>query len=124
VDVIGLSIMSGAHLPICRRLRELMMAEGIEDVPVVVGGVIPKQDIPKLRQMGVNGFPRGLRSIRWSPRFAAPPKHPVTGSCRRCQPVQAVSSTGGPVVNLTFKRWVMNHGVAKYIKDEKDAVGK
>jgi methylmalonyl-CoA mutase C-terminal domain/subunit len=60
VDVIGLSIMSGAHLPICRRLRELMKAEGIEDIPVVVGGVIPKQDIPKLRQMGVNGvFPGG-----------------------------------------------------------------
>jgi len=46
VDVIGLSIMSGAHLPICRRLRELMKAEGIEDIPVVVGGVIPKQDVP------------------------------------------------------------------------------
>jgi methylmalonyl-CoA mutase C-terminal domain/subunit len=60
VDVIGLSIMSGAHLPICRRLRELMTAEGIEDIPVVVGGVIPKQDVPKLRQMGVKGiFPGG-----------------------------------------------------------------
>jgi methylmalonyl-CoA mutase C-terminal domain/subunit len=60
VDVIGLSIMSGAHLPICRRLRELMKAEGIEDIPVVVGGVIPKQDVPKLRQMGVKGiFPGG-----------------------------------------------------------------
>lgn len=60
VDVIGLSIMSGAHLPICRRLRELMKVEGIEDIPVVVGGVIPKQDVPKLRQMGVKGiFPGG-----------------------------------------------------------------
>ena len=60
VDVIGLSIMSGAHLPICRRLRELMKAEGIEDIPVVVGGVIPKQDVPKLREMGVKGvFPGG-----------------------------------------------------------------
>jgi methylmalonyl-CoA mutase C-terminal domain/subunit len=60
VDVIGLSIMSGAHLPICRRLRELMKAEGIEDIPVVVGGVIPKQDVSKLRQMGVKGiFPGG-----------------------------------------------------------------
>jgi len=60
VDVIGLSIMSGAHLPICRRLLELMKAEGIEDIPVVVGGVIPKQDVPKLREMGVKGvFPGG-----------------------------------------------------------------
>jgi len=60
VDVIGLSIMSGAHLPICRRLLALMQAEGIADVPVVVGGVIPQQDIPKLRDMGIRGvFPGG-----------------------------------------------------------------
>jgi methylmalonyl-CoA mutase C-terminal domain/subunit len=60
VDVIGLSIMSGAHLPICRRLLELMASEGIADIPVVVGGVIPKQDAGKLREMGVKGvFPGG-----------------------------------------------------------------
>jgi len=60
VDVIGLSIMSGAHLPICRRLLELMASEGIGDIPLVVGGVIPKQDAGKLRQMGVQGvFPGG-----------------------------------------------------------------
>jgi methylmalonyl-CoA mutase C-terminal domain/subunit len=60
VDVIGLSIMSGAHLPICRRLLELMASEGIGDIPVVVGGVIPKQDAGKLREMGIQGiFPGG-----------------------------------------------------------------
>ena len=60
VDVVGLSIMSGAHLPICKRLLEIMKAEGIEDIPVVVGGVIPKPDIPKLREMGIKGiFPGG-----------------------------------------------------------------
>jgi methylmalonyl-CoA mutase C-terminal domain/subunit len=60
VDVVGLSIMSGAHLPICQKLQELMKAEGIEDIPIVVGGVIPKQDIPKLSQLGVAGvFPGG-----------------------------------------------------------------
>ncbi|UCF91567.1 MAG: cobalamin B12-binding domain-containing protein [Desulfobacterales bacterium] len=60
VDVIGLSIMSGAHIPICRKLRELMQAEGIEDMRVVVGGVIPKQDIPKLKAIGLDGvFPGG-----------------------------------------------------------------
>jgi methylmalonyl-CoA mutase C-terminal domain/subunit len=60
VDVIGLSIMSGAHLPICRRLLALMQAAGIADVPVVVGGVIPQQDVPKLRDMGIKGvFPGG-----------------------------------------------------------------
>jgi len=60
VDVIGLSIMSGAHLPICKKLKELMKVEGIQDVPVVVGGVIPKQDIPELNRMGIGGvFPGG-----------------------------------------------------------------
>jgi methylmalonyl-CoA mutase C-terminal domain/subunit len=60
VDVIGLSIMSGAHLPICKKLKEMMKVEGIQDIPVVVGGVIPKQDIPKLKLMGIGGvFPGG-----------------------------------------------------------------
>ena len=60
VDVVGLSIMSGAHLPICRKLLELMEAEGIREIPVVVGGVIPKQDIPRLNELGVSGvFPGG-----------------------------------------------------------------
>ena len=60
VDVVGLSIMSGAHLPICKKLLEMMKNEGIEDIPVAVGGVIPKQDISKLIEMGVEGvFPGG-----------------------------------------------------------------
>ena len=60
VDVIGLSVMSGAHIPISKRLFELMKDEDIEDIPVVVGGVIPKQDIPKLKELGIGGvFPGG-----------------------------------------------------------------
>ena len=60
VDIVGLSIMSGAHLPICRKLLELMEAEGIQEVPVVVGGVIPKQDILRLNDLGIAGvFPGG-----------------------------------------------------------------
>ena len=60
VDIIGLSIMSGAHLPICRNLLDHMQTEGIDDIPVAVGGVIPKQDIPKLNDMGIRGvFPGG-----------------------------------------------------------------
>ena len=60
VDVIGLSVMSGAHIPISKRLFELMQEEGIEDIPVVVGGVIPKQDIAKLKELGIGGvFPGG-----------------------------------------------------------------
>jgi len=69
VDVIGLSIMSGAHLPICEKLMKKMKEEGIEDVLVVVGGVIPKKDIPALQRLGIEGiFPGGTpfeQSIRW-----------------------------------------------------------
>ena len=60
VDVIGLSIMSGAHIPIARKLMELIGKEGLDDVMVVVGGVIPTKDIPALQEIGVKGvFPGG-----------------------------------------------------------------
>lgn len=60
VDVIGLSIMSGAHIPICTKLMGLAKAQGIDDKLVVVGGVIPNRDIPVLKEMGVDGiFPGG-----------------------------------------------------------------
>jgi len=60
VDVVGLSIMSGAHLPICQKLLKIMKAEGLGKIPVVVGGVIPKQDIPGLNKLGIVGvFPGG-----------------------------------------------------------------
>ena len=69
VDVIGLSIMSGAHLPICDKLMKQVREKKMDDVLVVVGGVIPKQDIVKLRQMGIEGvFPGGTpfeESVRW-----------------------------------------------------------
>jgi methylmalonyl-CoA mutase C-terminal domain/subunit len=52
-DVIGLSILSGAHLPICQKLIELLRASRMEDVKVVVGGIIPAQDIPELKKMGI-----------------------------------------------------------------------
>jgi methylmalonyl-CoA mutase C-terminal domain/subunit len=60
VDIIGLSIMSGAHLPICQNLLKQMKARGIDDIPVTVGGVIPKKDIAKLNELGVKGvYPGG-----------------------------------------------------------------
>lgn len=62
VDVIGLSVMSGAHIPICRKLMPMMRSEGIGDRLVVVGGVIPNRDIPVLKDLGVGGvFPGGTR---------------------------------------------------------------
>jgi methylmalonyl-CoA mutase C-terminal domain/subunit len=52
-DVIGLSILSGAHLPICRRVLELLRERGMDSVRVFVGGIIPGQDIPVLKELGV-----------------------------------------------------------------------
>jgi methylmalonyl-CoA mutase C-terminal domain/subunit len=60
VDVIGLSIMSGAHVPIIRKLTEMMKDEDLGNVTVVVGGVIPNRDIVLLKELGVDGvFPGG-----------------------------------------------------------------
>ncbi len=60
VDVIGLSIMSGAHLPISEKLINMMKEQGLDDVNLTVGGVIPHRDIPKLKEMGVaEVFPGG-----------------------------------------------------------------
>jgi len=60
VDVIGLSIMSGAHLPISEKLIKMMKEQGLDDVNLTVGGVIPHRDIPKLKEMGVaEVFPGG-----------------------------------------------------------------
>jgi methylmalonyl-CoA mutase C-terminal domain/subunit len=53
VDVIGLSILSGAHNTICPRLLELMREKRMEDVPVVIGGIIPEADIPILKKAGI-----------------------------------------------------------------------
>jgi methylmalonyl-CoA mutase C-terminal domain/subunit len=55
-DVIGLSILSGAHNHIAPRLMELLKARGLDDVLVVIGGIIPDVDIPKLREIGVKGI--------------------------------------------------------------------
>jgi len=55
-DVIGLSILSGAHNHIAPRLMELLRAKGLDDVLVVIGGIIPDVDIPKLKAMGVKGI--------------------------------------------------------------------
>jgi methylmalonyl-CoA mutase C-terminal domain/subunit len=52
-DVVGLSVLSGAHMTLCPRIMELMRKEGLDDVLVIVGGIIPDQDIPKLKESGV-----------------------------------------------------------------------
>ena len=55
-DAIGLSILSGAHMHICPRVMELLEEKGLKDVLVVVGGIIPDVDIPKLREIGIKGI--------------------------------------------------------------------
>jgi methylmalonyl-CoA mutase C-terminal domain/subunit len=54
-DVIGLSILSGAHNHIAPRLMDLLKSQGLDDVLVVIGGIIPDVDIPKLKALGVKG---------------------------------------------------------------------
>jgi methylmalonyl-CoA mutase C-terminal domain/subunit len=55
-DVIGLSILSGAHNHIAPRLMELLKKKQLDDVLVVIGGIIPGVDIPKLKEIGVKGI--------------------------------------------------------------------
>ncbi len=53
VDVIGLSILSGAHNTICPRLVELLREKGMTDIPVLIGGIIPEADIAALKKSGI-----------------------------------------------------------------------
>jgi len=56
VDVIGLSILSGAHMTILPRIMQLLKENGLEDVLVVAGGIIPDEDSEPLRAMGIKGI--------------------------------------------------------------------
>jgi methylmalonyl-CoA mutase C-terminal domain/subunit len=55
VDVVGLSILSGAHLALFPRVVDLLRENGMEDVLLVAGGIIPDEDVPALREMGIRG---------------------------------------------------------------------
>ena len=60
VDVIGLSILSGAHLLLARRVLEGLRTHGAGDIKVVVGGIVPPRDVGELRRLGVaRVFPMG-----------------------------------------------------------------
>jgi methylmalonyl-CoA mutase C-terminal domain/subunit len=56
VEVIGLSILSGAHNTLAPRLMELLRAKGMKDVTVLIGGIIPESDIPALKEAGIAGI--------------------------------------------------------------------
>lgn len=53
VDAIGLSILSGAHMPLMDKIMELMAANDMLDVPVFLGGIVPNEDVPRLEAIGV-----------------------------------------------------------------------
>jgi methylmalonyl-CoA mutase C-terminal domain/subunit len=55
VDVVGLSILSGAHMTLCPKVVELLRAQGQDNVLVVVGGIIPDEDVEKLKAAGIDG---------------------------------------------------------------------
>lgn len=85
VDVIGLSIMSGAHLPLARNVLHAMQKQGLGHLPLVVGGVIPEQDRAPLLALGVAAvFPVGtpfediVKAIQGLPGQA----RPSTGAAR------------------------------------------
>lgn len=60
VDAIGMSIYSGAHLPLSKKLMEQMKEKGLTDKLVLIGGNVPQKDIGTLKKYGVNGvFPTG-----------------------------------------------------------------
>lgn len=56
VDLVGLSILSGAHNTLVPRIREVMNSRGLEDVPLILGGIIPDDDKPELEKSGVAGI--------------------------------------------------------------------
>ena len=56
VDVVGLSILSGAHMALAPRILELLKTNGQDDVKVFIGGIVPDDDLPKLKEMGITGI--------------------------------------------------------------------
>jgi len=56
VDAVGLSILSGAHMALAPRILELLDANGQSNVKVFLGGIIPDEDVPQLKTMGITGI--------------------------------------------------------------------
>ena len=60
VDAVGISILSGAHKTLCPRIVELLRGNGMDDTLVLVGGIVPTEDIPELKANGISEvFPPG-----------------------------------------------------------------
>ncbi len=56
VDVVGLSILSGAHMALAPRIMDLLKANGQTNVKIFIGGIVPDEDIPRLKEMGIAGI--------------------------------------------------------------------
>jgi methylmalonyl-CoA mutase C-terminal domain/subunit len=56
VDVVGLSILSGAHMALTPRIMELIKANGQSDVLVFIGGIVPDEDVPRLKELGIRAI--------------------------------------------------------------------
>jgi methylmalonyl-CoA mutase C-terminal domain/subunit len=56
VDIVGLSILSGAHMALVPHIRDVMNHHDLSDVPIILGGIIPDEDKPKLHDLGVLGI--------------------------------------------------------------------
>jgi methylmalonyl-CoA mutase C-terminal domain/subunit len=56
VDIVGLSILSGAHMALVPRVFELLHENGMDDVKLLLGGIIPDEDVPKLKELGVEAI--------------------------------------------------------------------
>ena len=56
VDVVGLSILSGAHMALTPRIIELLRANGQSGIHIFIGGIVPDEDIPHLKELGVSGI--------------------------------------------------------------------
>ncbi|MEJ2411901.1 MAG: cobalamin B12-binding domain-containing protein [Anaerolineales bacterium] len=56
VQVVGLSILSGAHMTLVPKVKKLLLEEGLDDVQLFLGGIIPDEDKPDLKKLGVSGI--------------------------------------------------------------------
>src|SRR5688500_11086295 len=54
VDAVGISILSGAHNTLCPRIINLLRENGMDDTLILVGGIVPQEDVPKLKELGVS----------------------------------------------------------------------
>jgi methylmalonyl-CoA mutase, C-terminal domain len=85
-DAVGLSVLSGAHMTLFARLRELMDQRGIDDVVVFGGGIIPDEDIPELERLGVGRiFTPGATTteiVDWVRQYLKDPPAPHRSQAR------------------------------------------